>query len=84
MSIDGCAHAQLLCRDDPSPTNQSKPQILTLTHPHESIPSLSRALQVEPAKVSAKARFKEDLSLDSLDVVEVRATDIPFHQYIHS
>ena len=30
-------------------------------------------LQVEPAKVSAKARFKEDLSLDSLDVVEVRA-----------
>lgn len=29
--------------------------------------------QVEPAKVSAKARFKEDLSLDSLDVVEVRA-----------
>lgn len=28
---------------------------------------------MEPAKVSAKARFKEDLSLDSLDVVEVRA-----------
>lgn len=29
---------------------------------------------MEPAKVSAKARFKEDLSLDSLDVVEVRAS----------
>ena len=28
--------------------------------------------KVEPGKVTATARFKEDLSLDSLDVVEVR------------
>jgi acyl carrier protein len=33
--------------------------------------SASSVRQVEPAKVSAKARFKEDLSLDSLDIVEV-------------
>lgn len=35
-------------------------------------------LQVEPAKVSAKARFKEDLSLDSLDVVEVRRVGLVY------
>jgi len=30
---------------------------------------------VEPGKVTAAARFKEDLSLDSLDVVEVRSRE---------
>ena len=32
----------------------------------------TRPPQVEPGKVTPAARFKEDLSLDSLDVVEVR------------
>ena len=43
---------------------QSSLNIHTHTHTHIHT-------QVEPGKVTAEARFKEDLSLDSLDVVEV-------------